>query len=141
MTTTPDLADWNRSIVEEFRANEGRVGGQFADANMILIHHVGASSGRTWVNPLVYFPNGDQMIIVASAGGAEEHPAWYRNLKAHPEITVEVGTETFPVEATELTGEERDGLWARITDRMPVFAEYQRRTERVIPLLALTRKA
>jgi deazaflavin-dependent oxidoreductase (nitroreductase family) len=139
MTTTPDFASWNRAVIEEFRANDGRVGGQFDGADMILIHHVGARSGQVRVNPLVYFPDGDRMIIVASKGGSPEHPAWYHNLKANPKITVEVGTESFPVAVTEITCAEREALWARIIEERPGFAEYQRNTTRVIPLLALTR--
>ena len=139
MTTAEDFADWNRAVVEEFRANGGRVGGQFGGSDMILIHHVGARTGQTRVNPLVFFPDGDRMIIMASKGGAPTHPAWYHNLKANPKITVEVGTETFPVEVTELVGDERDALWARIVERMPGFGDYQRNTTRTIPLLALTR--
>jgi deazaflavin-dependent oxidoreductase (nitroreductase family) len=138
MTTIPDLGDWNRTVIEEFRANEGRVGGQFEGATMILIHHIGAKSGAERVNPLVYFPDGDRMVIVASKGGAPSNPDWYYNLKANPTITVEVGTRKFPVTAAELTGPERDKLWDRIVERMPGFGDYQRNTSRTIPLVALT---
>lgn len=133
------MDDWNAKIIAEFRANEGRVGGQFEGAPMILIHHTGARSGTERVNPLVYFTDGDRLIIVASAAGAPRHPDWYHNLKAHPRTTAEVGTETFGVEAAEVTGDERDRLWGRIVAQMPGFADYQTKTDRLIPLFALTR--
>ena len=87
---------WNQKIIDEFRSNAGKVGGYFAGAPMILIHHIGARSGTERVNPLVYLPDGDDMIIAATKGGAPTNPDWYHNLKAHPRITVEVGTATFP---------------------------------------------
>jgi deazaflavin-dependent oxidoreductase (nitroreductase family) len=134
-----DMSDWNTTIIEEFRANKGRVGGQFEGAPMILIHHIGARSGIERVNPLVYFPDGDRMLIMASKGGAPTNPDWYHNLKAHPRITVEVGTETFQVDVVELTGDERETMWARVVEQMPGFGEYQSKVARRIPLLALTR--
>jgi deazaflavin-dependent oxidoreductase (nitroreductase family) len=133
------MSDWNTGIIEEFRANEGRVGGQFAGAPMILLHHTGARSGTERVNPLIYVPDGDRMIIVASAGGADKNPDWYHNLKANPRTTVEVGTETFGVDAVELTGDEYARMWAGIVEKMPGFGDYQTKTTRTIPLLALTR--
>jgi deazaflavin-dependent oxidoreductase (nitroreductase family) len=133
------MSDWNTAIIEEFRANEGRVGGPFEGAPMILIHHIGARSGIERVNPLVYFPDGDRMLIMASNGGAPTNPNWYHNLKARPRITVEVGTETFPVDVVELTGGERETSWARVVEKMPGFGEYQSKITRHIPLLALTR--
>ena len=131
--------DRNQKIIEEFRANAGKVGGYFEGAPMVLIHHVGARSGTERVNPLVYLPDGDDMIIAATKGGAPSHPDWYHNLKAHPRIVAEVGTETFPVEATEVTGEERDGLWRRLVEMRPGFAEYESKTTRVFPMFRLTR--
>jgi deazaflavin-dependent oxidoreductase (nitroreductase family) len=133
------MSDWNTKIIEEFRQNEGRVGGQFTGASMVLIHHVGAKSGTERVNPLVYFPDGDRMIVVASAGGAPKNPDWYHNLKANPRTRAEVGAETFAVEAIELTGDEYADAWSRITAKMPGFADYQSKTTRSIPLLALNR--
>ena len=134
--------DWNARIIEEFRANGGKVGGQFEGAPMILIHHVGAKSGTERVSPLVYFPEDDgTMVIVASKGGAPTNPDWYHNVRANPKIDVEVGTETFPVVATEIDGDERDAVWERVTATMPGFGEYQRNTTRRIPLLRLTRAA
>jgi deazaflavin-dependent oxidoreductase (nitroreductase family) len=133
------VSDWNQKIIDEFRASGGRVGGGFEGASMILIHHVGAKSAARRVTPLVYFPeDGGSMVIVASAAGAPKHPAWYHNLTAHPKIDVEVGTETFPVIAEEIAGEERDAIWQRVINERPGFADYQRRTSRTIPLLRLT---
>jgi deazaflavin-dependent oxidoreductase (nitroreductase family) len=133
------MSDWNAKIIEEFRQNGGRVGGQFEGAPMILIHHIGAKSGIERVNPLVYFPDGDRMVIVASAGGAPKNPDWYYNLKANPSTKAEVGTETFAVEAVELTGDEYADMWSLVTATMPGFADYQTKTTRTIPLLALNR--
>jgi deazaflavin-dependent oxidoreductase (nitroreductase family) len=133
------MSDWNTRIIEEFRANEGRVGGPFAGAPMILIHHTGARSGTERVNPLVYFPDGDRFVIIASAGGAPKNPDWYHNLKAHPRTTAEVGTETFAVDVHELTGDERSAVWDRVVAAMPGFGAYQKQTTRQIPVLALTR--
>jgi deazaflavin-dependent oxidoreductase (nitroreductase family) len=134
------VSDWNQQIIDEFRANGGRVSGMFEGADMILVHHVGAKSGTERVTPLVHFPEDDQRtIIVASAGGAPKHPAWFHNLKANPKIEVEVGTETYTVAAEEVTGAERDELWERITAKASGFADYQAKTERTIPLVRLTR--
>jgi|SRR5918997_3954483 deazaflavin-dependent oxidoreductase (nitroreductase family) len=134
------MSDWNDKIIEEFRANAGRVGGMFEGASMILIHHIGAKSGIERVVPLVHFPeDDDHTVIVASAGGAPSHPAWFHNLKANPKIDVEVGAETYTVVAEEITGPERAEVWERVTTTAPGFADYQRKTDRVIPLLRLTR--
>ena len=135
----PNPNDWNQKIIDEFRTNEGRVGGQFEGAPMILVHHVGAKSGTERVNPLVYFPYGDRMVIIASKGGAPTNPDWYHNLKAHPDVDVEVGTERFPVTVEEATGAERDALWARVVEQMPGFGEYQEKVDRLIPVLVLQR--
>jgi deazaflavin-dependent oxidoreductase (nitroreductase family) len=111
----PDPNDWNQSIITEFRANEGRVGGPFAGAPMILVHHVGRTTGKQYTTPLVYLPGegGDEsMYIFASKGGAPANPAWYGNLIAAGEATVEVGTSTFAVTITELAGDERDRVFA-----------------------------
>ncbi len=136
------MSDWNDKIIEEFRANEGRVGGPFEGAPMILIHHVGARSGTERVTPLVYFPEEDgRMVIIASKAGAPTNPDWYHNLKANPQIEVEVGTETFPVQVTEAEGAEREGIWDRAVATMPGFGEYQEKTTRTIPVLVLSRAA
>ena len=131
------MSDWNTAIIEEFRANEGRVGGQFEGGTLLLLHHTGARSGVERVSPLAYFSDGDRMIIVASAAGAPKNPDWFHNLRAHPHTTVEVGTTTVAVDATELTGDEYPEMWDRVTTAMPGFAEYQKHTTRRIPLVAL----
>jgi len=138
MTT---VHDWNSKIIDEFRANEGRVGGPFKGAPMLLLHHTGAKSGKTRVNPLVYLADGDRLLIFGSKGGAPTNPDWFHNLRANPAATVEVGTDKFAVEAEELTGEERDRLFAKQAGLMPAFADYQTKTRRTIPVVALTRKA
>jgi deazaflavin-dependent oxidoreductase (nitroreductase family) len=135
-----DFNDWNMKIIEEFRANEGRVGGPFEGAPMILVHHIGAKSGTERVTPLVYFPEDDgTMLIVASKAGAPTNPDWYHNLKANPKVDVEVGTETFPVEAAEVDSSQREGVWTRVVAKNPGFGEYQEKTTRVIPVVRLTR--
>ncbi len=139
MTDSVAPPNWNQKIIDEFRGNAGQVGGYFAGAPMILIHHIGARSGTERVNPLVFLPDGDDMIIAATKGGAPANPDWYFNLKAHPRIDVEVGAETFPVEATELTGDERDQMWRRLVEFRPGFGEYETKTSRVFPMFRLTR--
>jgi deazaflavin-dependent oxidoreductase (nitroreductase family) len=135
------MSDWNDKIIEEFRANEGRVGGPFEGAPMILVHHIGAKSGTERVTPLVWFPQDDgALIIIASAAGAPNNPDWYHNLKANPNVDVEVGTETFPVTTTEVTGAERDEIWSKVVAANPGFGEYQQKTTRLIPVLRLTRR-
>jgi deazaflavin-dependent oxidoreductase (nitroreductase family) len=141
VTELDGVNDWNKQIIAEFRANEGKVGGPFEGATMLLLHHVGARSGTERVTPLVYFPDGDRMVIVASAAGAPKNPDWYHNIKATPRVEVEVGTDTVAVEAQELAGVERDEKWAEITAAAPGFAEYQTKTSRVIPVIALKRVA
>ena len=106
---------------------------------MILIHHIGARSGRERVNPVTYLPDGNDMVITATKGGAPTNPDWYYNLKEHPRIMVEVGTGTFPVEASEVRGEERDELWRRLVEMRPGFAEYETKTSRIFPMFRLTR--
>ncbi len=136
------MSGWNDNVIREFRENDGRVGGYFAGAPMILIHHIGAKTGTERVSPLVYFPEDDgAMLIVASKGGAPTSPDWYHNVKAHPRIDVEVGTETFTVDATEIDGAERTELWDRIVAERPGFGDYQKKTTRTIPVLRLRRAA
>jgi len=132
--------DWNNQIISEFRANEGRVGGPFKGAPMLLLHHTGAKSGKTRVNPLMYLADGDRLLIFASKGGAPSHPDWFHNLRANPAATLEVGTEKFTVEAEVLTGEERDRLFAKQAGLYPQFGQYQANTSRTIPVVALKRK-
>jgi deazaflavin-dependent oxidoreductase (nitroreductase family) len=130
--------DPNAKIIEEFRANEGRVGGMFEGMPLLLLHHSGAKSGTPRVNPLAYQADDGRFVVFASKGGAPTHPAWYHNLKAHPQTTIEVGTETIEVTAGEATGEERERLFRTQVERVPQFGEYERRTKRVIPVMVLT---
>jgi len=134
------MNDWNAKIIEEFRANEGKVGGQFEGAPMIIMHTIGAKSGAERLTPVVYFPQADgEMVVIASKAGAPTNPDWYHNIKANPHFDAEVGTETFPVRAVELTGDEREPVWSAVVAAMPGFGEYQTKTTRVIPVLKLTR--
>ncbi len=135
------MSDWNTKIIEEFRANEGRVGGQFEGATLLLLHHTGAKSGVERVSPLAYFGQDQRMVIVASKGGAPENPAWFYNLKANPLTKIEVGTETVEVEAVELVGDDYTKTWDMIAAHAPGFAEYRDKTARQIPLLGLHRTA
>jgi len=132
--------DWNSNIIEEFRANKGVVGGQFTGATLLLLHHRGAKSGVEWVNPLAYQEDGDHFAIFASKGGAPTNPDWFYNVKANPDVTIEVGTETIPVRARVADGEERDRIWTRQKQLMPGFASYEQRTERQIPVIVLERR-
>ncbi len=138
--SSPDMNAWNRQIMEEFHANAGKVGGPFDGVTLLLLTTTGARSGKRRTLPLGYMPDGDRLIIFATRGGLPTNPDWYHNLVAHPEATVEVGTETFDVTAVVLTGEERDQLYARQVERAPVFAEYQAKTTRKIPVIALYRR-
>lgn len=133
-----DRNDFNTAIIEEFRANGGKVGGGFEGAAMILVHHRGFRTGTERVAPLVYQRVGDAYVVFGSKGGAPTHPQWYRNLVAHPDTTVEVGTETIPVRARVAEGEERGRIWSRQKELMPGFAEYERTAEgRQIPVVVL----
>lgn len=133
--------DFDDRIIEEFRANGGRVGGLFAGTPMILIHHLGAKSGVERVTPLACTPQGDdRYLIVASNGGSPVHPHWYHNLKANPRIKVEVGTQTFTVLAAELEGTARAELWPALVAASPSLAEFDTTTTRQIPLFVLTRE-
>jgi deazaflavin-dependent oxidoreductase (nitroreductase family) len=137
------MSDWNDRVIAEFRANEGRVGGAFDGASMVLIHHVGRKSGKEYVNPLVYLPGDDGSIyLFASKGGAPENPEWYRNLVAAGHATVEVGSSTYPVTVIEISGDERDRIYAEQVKLMPGFGEYAQKTEgiRKIPVLRLARR-
>jgi deazaflavin-dependent oxidoreductase (nitroreductase family) len=138
----PDYNDFNQQIVAEFRANEGRVGGSFAGAPMVLVHHVGRKSGKEYIIPVVYLPGDDDSIYVfASKGGAPANPDWYGNLIAAGKATVEVGTSTYPVTVTEISGDERNRIYAQQVERMPGFGEYEQKTAgiRTIPVLKLAR--
>jgi deazaflavin-dependent oxidoreductase (nitroreductase family) len=133
--------DDNAKIIEEFRANEGRVGGSWAGTTLILVHHVGAKSGIERVSPLGCFPQEDgRFAIVASHGGSPTHPDWYYNLKANPRIEVEVGTQAFTVLAEELDDTTRAELWPKLVAEAPQLVEYQARIMRRIPVFMLTRQ-
>ena len=132
-----DFNEFNRGVVEEFRANAGVVGGRFAGSPMILVNHVGAKTGTAYTSPLVYTRDGDNYVIIASKGGSPENPQWFGNLVANPDITIEVGTETFPVRARVAEGEERARLYQAQADAMPNFAEYAKATTREIPVVVL----
>jgi deazaflavin-dependent oxidoreductase (nitroreductase family) len=136
--------EWNQGVIAEFRANGGRVGGQFDGAPMVLLHHVGRKSGKEYVSPLVYLPGDgeDSFYIFASKGGAPAHPDWYENTIAAGEATVEVLAGTYRATVTELRGEERDHVYAEQVKRMPGFGEYAQKTEgiRQIPVLRLDRR-
>ena len=135
--------DWNQGVIEEFRANGGHVGGPFAGAPMVLLHHVGRKSGTEYVTPLVYLPADDDgsFYIFASKGGAPANPDWYDNIIAAGEATVEVLASTYQATVTELHGEERDRVYAEQVKRMPGFGEYAQKTDgiRKIPVLRLAR--
>jgi deazaflavin-dependent oxidoreductase (nitroreductase family) len=133
------MAQWNEKIIEEFRANSGRVGGFFEGAALALLTTVGARSGERRTNPVVYARDGGRILVFASNAGAPSHPAWYHNLLANPQVTVEIGDETHDATAHSLGGEERDRLYARQAKADPAFAEYEARTTRVIPVVALYR--
>jgi deazaflavin-dependent oxidoreductase (nitroreductase family) len=139
---TDSARDYNAKIIEEFRANEGRVGGEWAGSPLILIHHIGAKSGIERVQPLgCFILGGGRFAIVASNGGSSAHPNWYYNLKANPRITAEVGGETFAVVAEELDDAARAELWPALVAEAPSLGEYQTRTTRQIPVFLLTRQS
>lgn len=131
--------DFNKMVIAEFRANGGQVGGQFANASLLLLSSVGAKSGQTRTNPLAYTRDGDRIIVIASKGGAPTHPDWYHNIKANPTVTVELGSEQFQARASVAEGAERDRLFTQMAAVMPGFADYQRNTERQIPVVILER--
>lgn len=133
-----EVHDWNAKIIEEFRTNGGRVGGPFEGAPMLLLHTTGARSGSERVNPMMYLDLEGHRYVFASKAGADTNPDWYHNLLAHPEVTVEVGTETYGATAAPVTGPDRDRIYGEQARRYPGFAEYQEKTSRVIPVVELT---
>jgi deazaflavin-dependent oxidoreductase (nitroreductase family) len=120
-----DWNDWNKKVTEEFRANNGKVGGRFEGRPIVLITHTGAKSGAMRTTPLIYMPDGDRMVIIASKGGAPTNPDWYHNLVKNPKVTLEVGTERFDAHARVAEGKERDVLYARLAKLFPGFDELQ----------------
>jgi deazaflavin-dependent oxidoreductase (nitroreductase family) len=134
-----DREDWNRPIIEEFRANAGKVAA-FARQPLLLLTHTGAKSGRTRTNPLAYLADGDRFVIFATKGGSPTNPDWFHNLVAHPDATIEVGTDTIDVVAQVAEGDERERLWKEQVSRNPAFGEYESKTSRVIPVIVLRRR-
>jgi deazaflavin-dependent oxidoreductase (nitroreductase family) len=135
----PSPNDFNAQIIEEFHTNDGVVGGPFEGATLLLLHHTGAKSAKRYVTPLVYRRDGDRYVIFASKAGAPTNPDWYHNLLAHPNVSIEVGTETLPALATDAEGEQRDALYAAQASDSPQFAEYEKSAEgRTIPVVILT---
>lgn len=130
---------FNDKIIAEFRANDGKVGGMFEGAPLLLLTTTGAKTGQRRIAPLAYTTDGDKLVIIASKAGAPNNPDWYHNIAADPNVIVEVGTETYAATSQIVTGEERDRLFNQMAAQMPGFAEYQRNTERIIPVVTLTR--
>ena len=142
VATMTEIEDFNKGIIDEFRANGGHVGGPLAGSPMILVTHTGAKSGRQRTSPLVYSTDGDRVVIIASMGGAPTNPAWLHNIAANPKVTVEIGDETYEADAEVLIdGAERQRLFDQQAALMPQFSDYQARTDRVIPVVVLTRAA
>ncbi len=139
MSTPPNMNEFNKKIIAEFRANDGVVGGMFAGHPVMLLTTTGAKSGRRFTLPLMYLPDGERIVIFASKAGAPTNPDWYHNLVANPVVTVEAGTETFDANATVVTGDARDQLYAQQVAQMPQFGDYERKTTRTIPVIRLER--
>jgi len=136
-----EINDWNTKIIDEFRSNEGRVGGPFEGAPLLLLTTTGAKSGAQRVHPVMYMAGDGTLYVFASKAGAPSNPAWFHNLVAHPNVTIEMGPEKFDATARVLTGPERDRVYAEQARRYPGFAEYQEKTSRLIPVVALDRPA
>ena len=132
--------DYNAYTISEFRKNHGKVGGNFEGAPLLLLHTTGKRSGKPRVNPVMYLKQGEHYLVFASKGGADTNPDWYHNLKANQDIQIEVGDETIDVRAEEITGRERDTLYGLQAAKYPGFADYQRKTKRIIPVIALTKR-
>jgi len=136
-----DMNDFNANVIEEFRTNGGTAGGMFEGMPLVLVHNVGAKSGKEYVTPLVYLPEDGRTFVFASKGGAPENPGWFHNLKANPETKIEIGSDTVDVVAVELTGEERDRIYEVQKAQQPQFAEYEAKTDRKIPVIELAPKS
>jgi len=133
------MSDYNTQIIEEFRANAGKVGGRWEGRDLLLLTTTGRKSGRSHTTPMVYTRDGDRLLVYASKAGAPTHPDWYLNLVADPKVAVEVGEDRYDAIATPLDRDERDRVFAEQAERNPAFAEYQAKTDRVIPVVALSR--
>ena len=134
------MSDWNQQIIDEFRANEGRVGGPFEGAPLLLLHHLGRKSGTERVTPMMYQAVGDDLAVFASKAGADTDPDWYRNLLAHPDVEAEVGTATVALRARDLPADERAPIWEKQKRDYPGFAGYEEKTSRTIPVVLLERR-
>jgi deazaflavin-dependent oxidoreductase (nitroreductase family) len=132
-----DASDWNSKIIEEFRANGGKVGGQFEGAPVLLLHTTGARSGLERVHPMMYRQAGDGYAVFASKAGAPTNPDWYHNLVAHPGVQAEIGTQTLQFTARVTEGDEREQIWAAQKSEYPGFADYEQKTTRQIPVVIL----
>ena len=133
-----DVNNWNKKVIEEFRANEGRVGGNFEGKTLLLLHTKGAKSQQERINPVACIKDGDRLVVIASKGGAPTHPDWYYNIVANPQVTVEVGAENFQALASVAEEPERTRLYNQMVEVMPGFDDYRRNTTRVIPVIVLT---
>jgi deazaflavin-dependent oxidoreductase (nitroreductase family) len=134
------MSDWNKRIIKEFRANEGKVGGNFENMTLLLLHTIGAKSGLSRLNPAAYTKDGDRLVIIASKGGADTHPDWYHNVVANPNVTIEVGKEKYDAVATVEEEPERTRLYDQMAAQYPGFETYRQKTSRVIPVITLKRK-
>lgn len=135
------MSDFNKKVIEEFRANEGKVGGHFEGANLLILHTIGAKSGKERVNPLMYLPDDDRYVIIASKAGAPSNPDWYYNVVANPDVTIEVGTEELQAQASIADEPERSELYERMVAVAPGFDEYRQKTDRTIPVVILEPKS
>jgi deazaflavin-dependent oxidoreductase (nitroreductase family) len=133
------MVDYNAPIIEEFRANHGKVGGNFGAMELLLLTSTGAKSSKSYTRPLAYTTDGDRLVVVASKGGAPTNPDWYHNLLAHPEVTVEVGDEKFTARAKKTAGKEREHLFNQHAKQYPVFQGYKAKTSRELPVFVLER--
>ncbi len=133
----PDMNDWNRRTVEEFRANQGTVGGMWEGRPLLLLTTTGAKTGQRRTNPVMYLRDGEHLYVFASKAGAPSHPDWYHNLLAHADVTVEIGDQTYQAVARPVTGEEHDRIYAKWAEMYPQFREYQEKTTRTIPVIEL----
>ncbi len=132
------MSDFNKRVIEEFRANDGKVGGYFANTTLVLLHTTGAKSGLERVNPLICGEDDGRLIVVASKAGADSHPDWYHNLVANPSVVAEYGAETFKARAEIVEEPERSRLYQKMADGFPAFSDYEQKTSRVIPVVTLT---
>ncbi len=134
------MSDFNKKVIQEFRANQGKVGGHFEGMDLLLVHTTGAKSGKLRINPTAYAKDGDYHFIIASKGGADTHPDWYHNMVANPNVIVEVGEDTFTAVAEVAQGPERTELFGKMAAKYPMFAEYEQKTERTIPVIKLIKQ-